>query len=492
MTYPELLHTIQTHLGMVRYNGAPIVRDPLYPLPTGVRDINSSLASPTIIMNVFQEHLRDGTLPSDCSLWLYNCLRGCSQTISMEDLKNLIRSGKRLDMEETASIVLSMLGRQIASELVPHLKKMFEFKACMWTTKDIIKLCENMLPFGSAARAVFVITTKMTNWQGHVVTDSSGPLFLKYLSRIRRHCKRPIGLHIPDWVYTYAQVKKEDFVPESAELLVVSKKVFSVLQRWIRNALGPSDESHLFQKEVRCLKASLDGKVGVRADGTIVDDHLKPLMDTNDTLALAYSFIAIQRKLQLKVVSDLSWTSFLKKGETNPQNDYFTPTSFEMGLVQMAHKNASSDWTVFNLMRISPGLSAHNFRIMKEGNMKMLLSNMKLVCRLMKQYVDVYGDGDPENLHCAAVRFNRGPVDFYNFLSTALNDLCHRYAILAKEDIGILRERNEIPGACRKFLAADIMYYNESWADDAFADRKEPPWSIWLRHIEGSTHMVNS
>lgn len=64
----------------------------------------------------------------------------------------------------------------------------------------------------------------------------------------------------------------------------------------------------------------------------------------------------------------------------------------------------------------------------------------------------------------------RGAVDTYNLLCDLLRSICKD-------------ERSEglnKPGKVHKFLAKDIMGCNNSFADDAFANRKVPGWEPWL------------
>ena len=80
----------------------------------------------------------------------------------------------------------------------------------------------------------------------------------------------------------------------------------------------------------------------------------------------------------------------------------------------------------------------------------------------MEAYVKVYGNGDRNNLSFvrgARGGSGRGAVDEYNLLCDILNTLCSK----AKEQ-GL-----EMPGPVRKFLAKDIMAWNQAFDADAFA-----------------------
>lgn len=81
---------------------------------------------------------------------------------------------------------------------------------------------------------------------------------------------------------------------------------------------------------------------------------------------------------------------------------------------------------------------------------------------LMKSYVRLYGDGDRNKLvfqRGVSGGSGRGPVDEYNLLCDVLKTLCGK-----AKDLGL-----EMPGPVRKFLAKDIMAWNEAFGDDAFA-----------------------
>ena len=101
-------------------------------------------------------------------------------------------------------------------------------------------------------------------------------------------------------------------------------------------------------------------------------------------------------------------------------------------------------------------------------------------CLLMEEYVSNYGNGDRNDLQFLPDMpggSGRGDVDQYNLLCDILGKL-RRAAFTA----GL-----EAPGSAHKFLAKDIMVWNDSFADDAFACGKVPGWEVWLarRRAEG-------
>jgi hypothetical protein len=112
-----------------------------------------------------------------------------------------------------------------------------------------------------------------------------------------------------------------------------------------------------------------------------------------------------------------------------------------------------------------------------------ILALLDQTCLLMKRYVDVYAQGFKENLVFQKGKTGgsgRGTVDEYNLLCDILNQLKDR----AKTE-GI----NPIPGPVYKFLAKDIMHWNNAWEDDAFASGKVHGWELYLieRGLAGQT-----
>ena len=172
---------------------------------------------------------------------------------------------------------------------------------------------------------------------------------------------------------------------------------------------------------------------------------------TEDTMLVAHYFFAFQRRLQLKVVSDINWTRFLAKGEgkTVLQNSPTTMTLFEEDLSNFAGQSGVP---------------------IGEQDVTALIDKC---CLLMEEYVQAFGDGKKENLtfkHGQSGGSGRGPVDQYNMLCDVLRKLRDE---AKSKDL-------PAPGPVHKFLAKDIMSWNDSWADDAFANDKVPGWEIWL------------
>lgn len=228
--------------------------------------------------------------------------------------------------------------------------------------------------------------------------------------------------------------------------IVLSKHFFRVLQRRVLNLYRFLDPAVRLRVKVRQMEERV-------LYGSTRMDRL--LRETDDVAVVAFFFFAIQRKLQLKVVSDDESTRFLAKGEGGLlyQNNPRVIATFEEALARIA------------------GLKPDSLSTAGDEDTLELIDG---TCLLMKEYVDVHGDGKKENLvfkKGVAGGTGRGPVDEYNLLCDVLRDLKAR----ARED-GI----KDLPGPVYKFLAKDIMYWNESWDDDAFANDRVHGWEEWV------------
>jgi hypothetical protein len=175
-----------------------------------------------------------------------------------------------------------------------------------------------------------------------------------------------------------------------------------------------------------------------------------------DVALLSHYFFASQRKLQRKVVSTLDGRSFLAKGEGRKlyQNNLAIKSMFESVLLDIAE-------------------SSHNGVIVATGSDN-TLPLIDQTCCMMKEYVDLYGEGNKKNLVFKKGQSGgsgRGPVDEYNLLCDVLSSLRHQ----AEEE-----GQTKLPGFNKKFLAKDIMQWEDSWEDDAFAGDEKAAWEDWL------------
>ena len=104
-----------------------------------------------------------------------------------------------------------------------------------------------------------------------------------------------------------------------------------------------------------------------------------------------------------------------------------------------------------------------------------ILLQIDQCCLLMERYVSVYGKGKGNRNNLVFRRgigggSNRSDVDNCNLL----------YDILKTLSKAARNQELDHPEPVRKFLAKDIMAYNQSFQDDAFADGRVPGWKTWL------------
>jgi hypothetical protein len=137
-----------------------------------------------------------------------------------------------------------------------------------------------------------------------------------------------------------------------------------------------------------------------------------------------------------------------------------------------------------------------------------LLVLVDRICECFERYVEIYGKGHTEALRPQKGRRGgfRGPVDDWNAAVDILAELRRRindagYQVISDdatvEDDGFAivpeftgesaEKALDLPRV-HKFLALDIMSWNNSWGYDVFALEKMPPqWWTWLekRRAEG-------
>lgn len=394
--------------------------------------------------------------------------------VTAAEIKHYISTDKRLDMEQAAAMAVSLIPEH-TSALLPLLHQMIT-SACMWReAKDFDTSSTSPEAARAARRTAIATMLQRLQWKEAEVADPAS--LTRALMQIRR--RRPkLGntqrLRLPEelldsnsllpasqrasWQESYRN-RAQAIIPD-ADAKVVSKSIFHQLQCHLnRMLLDPSPTA--------CLNRDIDQLDKLVNMGA---GRLEALLTTDDRLALAFSFIALQRRRQQKVVSDTAWTSFLKKGEGSSvlQNMPSTITSFEKALWDLAVARVDSevDRKALTAVCTVPG-EASCFQ-------KDICTQVDQVCLLMERYVLVHGQGSFELLRYVegvSGGGGRGPVDKYNLLVDMLTSLKSRASQLGQPiDIG----------PCYKFLAKDIMTWNESFADDAFAPGQVPGWPNWL------------
>ncbi len=399
----------------------------------------------------------------------------CNLEIGLDFMKKNIKALNRLDLEQAAAIVISAVRNddKIANraETIPALVNALDHtlltQSCMWLEADqwspgaeveeaklagVVGLLRRMLRKRSVSTesSDVSITRDICDWS----------VLLPLLLCVRRCSPRRRCLFVPQWIFNSAGVEPPPefaiwdrrgcvqpgrepnaLLEPNSDNIVLSRKAFRALQRRLLRY------NRFWKPEIGLRNAIVE----LEANVIYSAEHIRSIvLPSQSTLEVAHYFFAVQRRLQRKVVSDLHWTGFLGKGESGNimQNNPDIPTTFEKRLGDLSGQ-------------IGIPITGH------------LLSQIDQCCLLMEKYVSVYGNGDRRSL--TFVRGSkggsgRGAVDDYNLLCDILKTLCK-----AAKEKGL-----DYPGPVRKFLAKDIMAYNGSFGDDAFANDAVPGWENWL------------
>ena len=484
----KLTHTLQTRLGMVVDNGAPAQR-PYHTLPRYLVDgeeVNVQNNRPYWLsdeesVRLYTQCVLECRLPrflnthlgDDARRLPANIAACCNRKIDAGFMKHKIATLQRMDLEQAAAVVMSAVQNdstnavraEIVEVLIQGLDMTLFVKSCMWletyqrhptATLDNLKFARLVL----STQRLVLREEDLTNpkYVGGFDHITDWPSILPLLLRIRRTSPKTRALFIPEWMFVEAGIAvpaefqiwdqkgraapgHEPVCESKLDSIFLTRKKFRSLQRRLLRYFRFWDPEKILRKAIRDLQKD------VEYSARYIQTNVLPC---DDTLAVAHYFFALQRRLQRKVVSELGGGFFLEKGESGNilQNNPDIPTAFEE---QLAAFSGQSGVPV-----TGP-----------------LLPQMDLCCLLMEEYVRVYGKGDCSNLvFVPGVRggSGRGAVDEYNLLCDILKVLCKA----AK------REGLPMPGPVRKFLAKDIMAWNSSFSDDAFAGGRVPGWEAWL------------
>jgi len=535
----ELSYTLQTFVGMLYRDQTPEHRSPKFdsvvpepwtmrdskerdPLISAIRDVLKQPSATNdgrfpIMQNwgsevpaLLVEALVNRQLPAlgePCSTDCYqtrlepriaNNLVEITKPVDVTLIKTLILHCRRVDIEQAVALVFRLLPSHV-TDLVPLVPTIVT-QSCMWLETEDFHTPDTDL--NRRQHLHFLLTHAGVEKQ----LDDSWESLATLLFRIRRN--RPAdasrGLRLPDWLWTYYNGDQKDLSwTESAndyptriipDPIIVSKINFRRLTRYVWRLL-PNAPEKILRREIRELSQKL----------LYAQESREAISKTNDRAALAYTFLALQRRLQLTIVSDLNY-QFLKKGEARSfqQNTPYIPTNLEERLAEIVMAQEKIDWTVFTAVQRPKGVDTVE-------SMDELLSLVDRVCKCFEDYVVVHGKGHTEPLRTIRGRYGgfRGPVDDWNAAVDVLAGVRRRitttgYQVVSKQDIKededggfeiigqVTAEETtdkemEVPKA-DKFLALDIMRWNQSWGDDVFALAKMPPqWFTWLqkRRAEG-------
>ncbi|OIW25658.1 hypothetical protein CONLIGDRAFT_502271 [Coniochaeta ligniaria NRRL 30616] len=410
-----------------------------------------------------------------------------NRKIDIHRLMTFMKNRSRLNLEQAAAAVVSafvndnrladaeVLLRELTGVLA--VSQMSESWNMAFSRNTLAKGAAEA--FAHAAEKAHIWCSKAVERQGELPAEVPRNYrdFVQLLLRVRsvRPRTKDRCLYIPRWMFEAAGIEPagghavhlngyETKMEEEGQLLDVLRGY-----KWPENPAG--DDSIVLSKHMfRILQRSIfrlyhfwDPVVKLRHRVRALEDEVlyasawidKQLRETDDVAKVAFWFFAYQRRLQLKVVSDDRWTRFLAKGEGSLlyQNSLRLKSTFEQALAHIAGLELDS---------------------LTKGGVGDTLGLIDEACLLMKEYVDVYGQGRKENLvfqKGASGGRGRGAVDEYNMLCVILRDLKSQ----AKED-GI----EDLPGPVYKFLAKDILSWNKSWDDDAFANGKVHGWEEWV------------
>jgi hypothetical protein len=418
--------------------------------------------------------------------------------LDIHRLMTLIKTRDRLDLEQAASAVVSAFvnaGRMddacvLVGELAGVLatsdmtidpfwyscrrmrRRTFAAGLAESLSHLSVRVCRSIRDEGEETESW------VTRSQKDVKFPSAVKDIVAMLLRVRRVAPKDRCLHIPAWVFEHAGIEQPAQHAAYNEWFETEIKKHSNRRDTLQMDLGsrypiiaPEDDSIALSRNAfravqrRMLSMFKVWEPAVRLRKSIRDlgdrvlwdsDWIKgQLREVEDVAVVAYWFFKYQRRLQLKVVSDDRWTRFLMKGDGSKlyQNNLSMKSTFEDKLTEIARRSGVEiDVTLEDTHELTK-LFNH-------------------VCLLMKWYVDIHGQGDKENLvfEPGVKGGDRGPVDDYNLL-------CDMMAVLQKtaEEVGV----EDVPGPVYKFLAKDIMHWNRSWKDDAFADGKVHGWETW-------------
>jgi hypothetical protein len=408
-------------------------------------------------------------------------LLACTQKVTKDDLKGYIKTQIRFDLEQAAALVISAMltAGQIAdaTRLVKELGTVLATSST-WVADDETQAVNKPADASfNASKLAQQLKDAAAHRRFEIPLPSDLSELLSLLMRVRRCRPDNRCLYIPKWMFEAAGMDAPN--PFHDFFADVSGKPYRTVRSGEQPTAAKQEDSivltrkhfRAMQRRIFCLyqfwKPAVVHARRVRdlADRVLyasvwIDDRV---FATEDVALICHFFFASQRRLQRKVVGAYDgpyFNTFLAKGQGSQiyQNNVTIISTFERVLQEIAESNEMG-------VLVTMGY---------ENTIKLIDET----CLLMKEYVDLYGGGKSENLVFRPyVRggSGRGPVDRYNLLCTVLSHLREQARAEGVEDL---------PGPTHKFLAKDIMYYNKSWKDDAFARNKEPGWKGWLRKRE--------
>ena len=499
----KLTHTLQTSLGMILNQGEPCQR--IYPsIPIYLTQNEPFILADRVedyseeqIYEFFSTCVLECRLPESKSCVIVchlpesktvtealsksrhirsNVYACCNFGADRAFMKRCIVARNRLDLEQAAAVVISAIRNdaavadraKIVEALIKELDPKLLTRSCMWLSKEqraigITSDGEKFHRFVEWIEGIFKEPKYLSEdpEPEDLLSARDWRSLLPVLMRIRRCSPRFRCLFIPQWVFEAAAVMpppafaiwnsrgcvKPGHEPEastssSPNNIILSRRRFRTLQRRLLRYW------RFWKPEVRLSQAIHDLETDVMYRAQYIKLRVLP---SENTLLVAKYFFALQRNLQRTVVSNFN-SVFLEKGESGniSQNNPDITTTFEQRLNEVCGEDGA-------------------FPPVTET----ILEQIDQCCLLMEEYVAVYGNGDRNTLRFSRERWGgsgRGAVDQYNLLCDILKRL--------RQEANL--KGLPYPGPVRKFLAKDIMAFNNSFQDDAFADNQAPGWDLWL------------
>eukprot|EP01084_Bolivina_argentea_P181771 313888_1 len=570
----KLIPTIPTVVGMVINYGKPRQRNlpnldncknlqwgnntkPPLKIPNEIvcYDYNNKTQPSSNMIELFYQCIINRTLPiqphdSDISTWgwisstfstLFNAnynaniiarlvgnIYACTRSnVSCNDLKQYIRSNKRIDIEQAVGLIISLLLNSTDGKYNELINKLLIqcgeilFNSFMWLDEQKDNTTGLTINENKYKRFLY----KFNNYYKDVTNNckirnlSEMYILLQILRRIRHSNainKSQRCLRIPDILYEYIGIIKPQqdeydidnptmSWPERSNdeinVIYIGRRKFNRLNRQLRCLQG----KFKFGSELRRKIWKLKDKMKC--------NNVTAINNTNDILSLCFSFLSFQRHCQLKIVSNIQSDTFLKKGESKIwfQNNPLQLSTFENILVDAALKQNINKLDLKALTAVITPPQVFECKIEnenKEGeeeqqldigwNWEQYVKYIDETALLMEEYIIIHGDGSFDKL-CYKKNVSggsRGPVDDYNLLCDIMKTYVKRYEdamkqfeINHKNNLKYLRNDNYgyyyifkyLPQINHKFLAKDIMAWNDGWKDDAFANGKRPDWVKWLK-----------
>ncbi|KAJ5108820.1 hypothetical protein N7456_005495 [Penicillium angulare] len=394
-------------------------------------------------------------------------IQACNTRVGPEDLKRFIVTRTRLDFEQAAAVVVSAM---VTSGQLEYARRLIKEMTGILTSSDMW-LEENLeLPrIEEMSPALENLCERIPGLfeSNKVVVQRPQSLseLVSLLLRVRRIAPCDRCLYIPEWMFEESKLQPpahmKNFVRldnqtggfptlhPTEDAILFSRKTFCALQKRILRTYRFWRPERRLRRNIKILEKE------VLYPTNWIEQNV---LNSNNIVQLSGDFFRCQRRLQRKVVSDFAWSKFLQKGEGNNvyQNNLKMQSTFEKVLREILVEQTGET---------------------KDDSFEGVGKVMRLVdrtCILMREYVNVFGEGEKENLVFKVGQLGgsgRGSFDYYNLLCTILSELKVRAG-----DIGV----SQLPGPVDKFLAKDDMARNDSWGDDAFANGKIPGWETWL------------